>query len=84
MSSAHKKLDARKTDINDKEIMASKHKYGKTLTPTLGTSNTLVIEHDTQGLSKELKPKMSKGFCKNISFLKLRGNMLKNNKALFY
>ena len=84
MSSVHKKLDARKTDINDNEIMTSKHTRGKTLTPTQVTSNTLVIEHDTQGLSKKLKPKKIKGFCKNISFLMLSGNMLKNNKALFH
>ncbi|KAF5932745.1 hypothetical protein HYC85_028916 [Camellia sinensis] len=56
----------------------------QTFTPTQETSNTLVIEHDTQGLSKELKPKKIKGFCKNISFLMLSGNVLKNNKALFH
>ena len=77
-------LNAEMTGINDNEIIASKYIESQSLSPTQVTRHTIVNENNTQGLSKELKPKKIKGFCKNISFLMLSGNMFKNNKALFH
>ncbi|GMP27329.1 hypothetical protein CsSME_00003369 [Camellia sinensis var. sinensis] len=72
------------TRTNDNEIIASKSTESQSLSPTQVTIHTLVTEHYTQGLSKELKPKKIKRFYKNISLLMLSRYIFTSNKALFY
>ena len=84
MRGVHMSLNAWMTGMKENEIIAPKYTQKQSLTRPQVIGNTLVTGHDTQGLSKELKPKKIKGFCKNISFLMLSGYMFKNNKAFFH